>query len=77
MSERAPVRGVSFTMVPTPASSSEDAEHGEIAERDRDARLAPDLVQRDFQASAPDRLGVVDITYIPTRAGSVCVGGST
>lgn len=29
----------------------------------------PDLVQRDFQASAPDELWVADITYINTRAG--------
>jgi putative transposase len=37
--------------------------------RDRDARLAPDLVQRNFTADAPDRLWVADITYIPTWAG--------
>jgi putative transposase len=30
---------------------------------------APDLVQRDFTASAPDRLWVADITYVPTRSG--------
>lgn len=38
-------------------------------ERDRDARPAPDLVERDFTATAPDRLWVADITYIPTWAG--------
>ena len=37
--------------------------------RDRDAHPAPDLVERDFTASAPDRLWVADITYIPTWAG--------
>jgi putative transposase len=37
--------------------------------RDRDARPAPDLVQRDFTAEGPDRLWVADITYIPTWAG--------
>src|SRR4029077_12170280 len=37
--------------------------------RDRDARPAPDLVERDFAASGPDRLWVADITYIPTWAG--------
>jgi putative transposase len=37
--------------------------------RDRDARQAPDLVQREFAAAAPDRLWVADITYIPTWAG--------
>jgi putative transposase len=37
--------------------------------RDRDARPAPDLVERDFAAAGPDRLWVADITYIPTAAG--------
>ena len=37
--------------------------------RDRDARPAPDLVQRAFTAEGPDRLWVADITYIPTWAG--------
>ena len=37
--------------------------------RDRDARPAPDLVDRDFTAAAPDRLWVADITYVPTWAG--------
>jgi putative transposase len=37
--------------------------------RDRDARPAPDLVERDFAAGGPDRLWVADITYIPTWAG--------
>lgn len=37
--------------------------------RDRDARPAPDLVQRDFETEGPDRLWVADITYIPTWAG--------
>ena len=31
--------------------------------------VAPDLVQRDFRASGPDRLWVADITYLPTEAG--------
>jgi putative transposase len=31
--------------------------------------LVPDLVQRNFTATAPDRLWVADITYIPTWAG--------
>jgi putative transposase len=38
-------------------------------QRDRDARPAPDLVQRDFKATGPNRLWVADITYIPTWAG--------
>ncbi len=37
--------------------------------RARDARPAPDLVERDFQAVGPDRLWVADITYVPTWAG--------
>jgi putative transposase len=37
--------------------------------RDRDARPAPDLVERNFAAAAPNRLWVADITYIPTWAG--------
>ncbi len=37
--------------------------------RDRDARPAPDLVERNFAAAAPNRLWVADITYIPTSAG--------
>ena len=37
--------------------------------RDRDARPAPDLVERNFAAPGPNRLWVADITYIPTWAG--------
>ena len=37
--------------------------------RSPDQRAAPDLVKRDFSASAPDELWVADITYIPTWAG--------
>jgi putative transposase len=37
--------------------------------RDRDAKPAPDLVERDFVAAGPDRLWVADITYISTWAG--------
>jgi putative transposase len=37
--------------------------------RDRDARPAPDLVERKFVADAPDKLWVADITYIPTWTG--------
>ena len=38
-------------------------------QRDRRAERAPDLVERNFTAEAPDRLWVADITYIPTWAG--------
>jgi putative transposase len=37
--------------------------------RDRAAKPAPDLVERNFTAAAPNRLWVADITYIPTWAG--------
>jgi putative transposase len=34
-----------------------------------DSRQAPDLVERNFAAEAPDLLWVADITYLPTWAG--------
>ncbi len=37
--------------------------------RDKTARPAPDLVEREFVASGPDRLWVADFTYVPTLAG--------
>ena len=37
--------------------------------RDRDARPAPDLVDRNFTAERPNQLWVADITYIPTATG--------
>jgi putative transposase len=37
--------------------------------RDREARPAPDLVDRDFAAAGPNRLWVSDITFIPSAAG--------
>jgi len=37
--------------------------------RDVEARPAPDLVDRDFTATAPNQLWVADITYVPTAAG--------
>jgi putative transposase len=37
--------------------------------RNRNARPAPDLVERKFVADAPDRLWVADITYVPTWTG--------
>ena len=38
-------------------------------QRDANARPAPDLVNRQFVADAPDRLWVADATYTPTWAG--------
>jgi putative transposase len=37
--------------------------------RDKDARPAPDLVDRNFVASRPNQLWVADITFVPTAAG--------
>lgn len=37
--------------------------------RDRDAAPAPDLVQRQFAPTGPDRLWVANITYVPTWSG--------
>jgi putative transposase len=37
--------------------------------RSEHGRPAPDLVQRQFAATAPNQLWVADITYIPTWAG--------
>ena len=34
-------------------------------------RAVPDQVERQFQADAPDRIWVADITYVPTWAGFV------
>src|SRR4051812_39070705 len=38
-------------------------------QRDKQARPAPDLVERDFQAAGPNQLWVADITCVPTAAG--------
>src|SRR6202042_933636 len=38
-------------------------------------RQAPDLVERNFTAEAPNRLWVADITYIPTWAGFLYLAG--
>ena len=37
--------------------------------RDREARPAPDLVDRKFAADRPNRLWVADITFVPTASG--------
>jgi putative transposase len=37
--------------------------------RDKDARPAPDLVERDFTATGPNQLWVADVTYVPTLVG--------
>ena len=37
--------------------------------RDKDARPAPDLVDRNFIATRPNQLWVADITFVPTASG--------
>ena len=37
--------------------------------RNKNARPAPDLVDRNFTASKPNQLWVADITFVPTTAG--------
>jgi putative transposase len=51
------IEGVSPRSVPTTTISG-DSE-----------AAAPDLVDRDFEADAPDELWVADITYVPTSVG--------
>ena len=38
---------------------------------DQQAERAPDLVDRDFTAQAPNQLWVVDLTYVPVWTGTV------
>ncbi len=40
---------------------------------DPDASRAPDLVKRNFRATAPNQLWVTDLTYVPTRSGMAYV----
>jgi putative transposase len=40
---------------------------------DPDATRAPDLVNRNFKATAPNELWVTDLTYVPTRSGMAYV----
>ena len=37
--------------------------------RGQEAAPAPDLVNRDFRADAPNTLWIADITYVPTWSG--------
>src|SRR5690554_6110966 len=41
--------------------------------QDPDAVRAPDLVNRNFKAAAPNQLWVTDLTYVPTRSGMAYV----
>jgi len=38
---------------------------------DRQSERAPDLVDREFSATAPNRLWVIDLTYVATWTGTV------
>ena len=40
-----------------------------LTRRDRKARPAPDLVNRNFAVEGPDQLWVADLTYVRTKAG--------
>jgi putative transposase len=40
--------------------------HWKTTRQDRSATAAPDLVERDFTAAAPNTLWVADLTYIKT-----------
>ena len=40
-------------------------------QRDKKQRPAPDLVNREFKAEAPNQLWVADMTYVPTWTGFV------
>jgi putative transposase len=44
--------------------------------RDEKAKPAPDLVDRQFEATAPNQLWVSDITYVPTWAGFLFLASS-
>ena len=39
--------------------------------REQSRPVAPDLVQREFHADAPNKLWVADLTYVPTWAGFI------
>ena len=41
--------------------------------QDPDGLRAPDLVNRNFKAAAPNQLWVTDLTYVPTRGGMAYV----
>jgi len=45
--------------------------HWKTTRQDRSATAAPDLVERDFTAAAPNTLGVADLTYIKSLQGSL------
>jgi transposase InsO family protein len=46
----------------------------QLSKRDASKTASPDLVERRFTATAPDRLGVADITQSPLpKAGYICL----
>lgn len=44
-------------------------QHGLTAQRDLDARAAPNLLAQDFTATRPDEIWLADITYLETSEG--------
>ena len=59
----ADARGRSRRRQPPPQWASHDTR------RDKEARPAPDLVDRQFSAPGPNQLWVADITFVPTADG--------
>lgn len=45
------------------------------AVKNKDIQKAPNLLQRNFKVTAPNRAWVTDITYIPTKQGWIYVAG--
>src|SRR4029079_14313829 len=62
-------RWAGLVRVPGLAGASRRRAGPITTQRDKQARPAPDLVDRDFQAAGPNQLWVADITYVPTAAG--------
>lgn len=46
---------------------------GANTRRDKEARPAPDLVDRDFTALAPNQLWAADVTFVSTATGVLCL----
>ena len=53
--------GIRAIMAPPRRVRTTDSRH--------DLPIAPNLIARDFTASAPNRVWLADITYIPTAEG--------
>jgi len=60
---------VARLMRAAPLAGAQRRRYRGTTRQDREASVAPDLVKRQFTASAPDQLWVADITYVPTAEG--------